>query len=195
VVRLAGWLKHCKLSLATVPRFRKTQADTAPRYQTRSRTKRDGVANTAMPQSGRRAITGDMLLDLSNIEPLMCCRLGELATQRVRRDCYDMETFYVGGAACKAWQSVISQEGCGPVTMKFGYEDGDATNTITTSVIIIIIIVVAININIIIIIITIIVIVIVIVIVVVVAVIVHGELIAYSPSSETRLVLHVPSSS
>lgn len=31
-----------------------------------------------------------------------------------------METFFVGGSVCKAWHSVISHEGCGPVNMEFG---------------------------------------------------------------------------
>lgn len=36
--------------------------------------------------------------------------------------CYDMETFFVGGAVCKAWHNVISPEGCGPVHMDIGYD-------------------------------------------------------------------------
>ena len=31
-----------------------------------------------------------------------------------------METFFIGGSICKAWHSVIIQEGCGPVNMEFG---------------------------------------------------------------------------
>lgn len=53
----------------------------------------------------------------------MCYRLGGAATPPNVCEqilCYDMETFFVGGSVCKAWHSVISQEGCSPVNMEFG---------------------------------------------------------------------------